>query len=230
MTEPQAPMELSYESAAVEPVGRRPKWVWVVIAIYLLLLSVVLLLPLWTKLSSPDELELLLIATITACAVALSGIGLVFTRVRIARRRPITRASLWIPLIASGFLVGGLVIGAALALIECLKADERWLWGAWIGGGVVWIVWAVLLWLLTRNTDPNSLAMRLHRYLLAGSVAELLVAVPCHVIVRRRDECCAGYLTGTGICIGCVVMLVSFGPGVAFLYYKRWKQITGARH
>jgi hypothetical protein len=227
MSEPQAPLELGYESAAVEPVGRRPKWVWVVIAIYLLLISLVLLLPLWAKLSSPDESELLVAATITACAIALSGIGLVFTRVRIARRRPITRASLWIPLIASGFLIGGLVIGAAISVIELSKVDENWLWGAWIGGAVVWIDWAVLLWLITRNKDPNSVAARLHRCVLAGSVAELLVAVPCHIVVRRRDECCAGYLTGTGICIGCVVMLVSFGPGVAFLYYRRWKQITG---
>ena len=227
MSEPQAPLELSYESAAIEPVGRRPKWVWVVITIYLLLVAVVVLLPMWTKLSSPDDSDLLIGATITACGITVSGIGLVFTRVRIARRRPLTRASLWIPLLASGLLIGGLVVGAALALIECLKVDEHWLWGAWIGGGVVWIAWAGLLWPTTRNTDPTSLAMRLHRYVLAGSVAELLVAVPCHVIVRRRDECCAGILTGTGICIGCVVMLISFGPGVAFLYYKRWKQITG---
>lgn len=227
MTEPRPPMQLTYESAAVEPIGRRPKWVWAVIAIYLLLLSVVLLLPLWAKLSSPDETELLVAATVTAAAIALSGIGLVFTRVRIARRRPITRASLWIPLLASGFLIGGLVVGAAISVIELSKVDENWLWGAWIGGVVVWIDWAVLLWLMTANKDPNSIAAWLHRWVLAGSVAELLVAVPCHVIVRRRDECCAGYLTGTGICIGCVVMLVSFGPGVAFLYYKRWKQITG---
>ena len=71
--------------------------------------------------------------------------------------------------------------------------------------------------------------MKLHRYLIAGSVLELLVAVPSHIIVRRRDECCAGLLTGTGICLGVVITLVSFGPSVLLLYYRRFKQISPPR-
>jgi hypothetical protein len=67
---------------------------------------------------------------------------------------------------------------------------------------------------------------RLGRYLLAGSALELLVAVPAHVYVRRRTECCAGIATGTGICIGVAVMFLAFGPGVVMLYLKRVRQIS----
>jgi len=48
-----------------------------------------------------------------------------------------------------------------------------------------------------------------------------LVAVPCHVIVRRRDDCSAPIATSFGIVTGIAVMLLSFGPSVLLLYKKR---------
>ena len=85
----------------------------------------------------------------------------------------------------------------------------------------------ILIWLMAGRRDPSWLATWLHRAVLAGSVAELLIAVPIHIVVRRREYCCAGFMTGTAICIGCVVMLISLGPGVAWLYYRRWEKFTG---
>ena len=58
-------------------------------------------------------------------------------------------------------------------------------------------------------------------WLLRGSVAELLVAVPTHVIVRRRDDCCAPAATFWGIVTGLSVLLLAFGPGVYFLFARR---------
>jgi hypothetical protein len=227
MTDPQPPLELTYESAVAEPIGRRPKWVWVVIIAYGLVVAFVLLLPLWMKISSPDDNESLIAGAITAGLVAICGMGLMFTPVRIGQRRQITRGNIWIPILASGFLAGALVFGASIALVECLKLDENWLIPVCCGGGAVWIGWAIVIWLMTRSREPAALALWFHRTLFAGSVAELLVAVPCHVIVRRRGECCGGILTGTGICIGCIVMVLSIGPSVGFLYYRRWQKITG---
>jgi hypothetical protein len=40
-------------------------------------------------------------------------------------------------------------------------------------------------------TTPPRCFKRATRWLLRGSILELLVAVPSHVIVRRRDDCCA---------------------------------------
>jgi hypothetical protein len=227
MSEPGPPLELTYESAVAEPVGRRPKWVWAIVAVYLLVFGAILLQPLWAKLSSPDDITGLVIATIASCLTALCGLGLVFTPVRIGRRRPITRGNVWIPIVTSGFLAGALALGAALALVECFKIDEQWLTPICVGAGLVWIAWSIVFWLMCGTREPGAVARWLHRVLFAGSVAELLVAVPCHVIVRRRGECCGGILTGTAICIGVFVMVISIGPSVAFLYYRRWKQITG---
>ena len=57
--------------------------------------------------------------------------------------------------------------------------------------------------------------------LLKGSILEMLVAIPCHVIVRRRQECSAPAVTSFGIVSGIAIMLISFGPSVLFLYKKR---------
>ena len=85
--------------------------------------------------------------------------------------------------------------------------------------GVLWLLWGIVLYLYFRNSV--AVVTRIVSWLLKGSVLELLVAVPCHVIVRRRDDCCAPSVTGMGIATGIAIMLLSFGPGVLFLYKKR---------
>jgi hypothetical protein len=48
-----------------------------------------------------------------------------------------------------------------------------------------------------------------------------------HLVVRRRSECCAGIMTGTAICVGALVAILALGPGVFFLYRRRWKETYG---
>jgi hypothetical protein len=84
---------------------------------------------------------------------------------------------------------------------------------------LAWVLWGGVFYLYLRNRFPS--VTRLTSWLLKGSVLELLVAVPCHVIVRRRGDCCAPVVTGFGIYAGLAVMLLSFGPGVLLLYKKR---------
>jgi hypothetical protein len=203
--------------------------VWIIIVIYTLLALCVILLPVWAALTGNDP-GVFGTSVAISTTFALSGLGLMLTPVRAARRRRLTRRSIWIPLLASGFLIGVLFVAVAFALIEYAKApyplDENTLtYAILVGGGVIWFDWAILLWMMTRRHDPNLLAGKLHRWLFAGSVAELLVAVPTHLVVRRRSECCAGMMTGTAICVGVVVMFLSLGPGVAMLYFRRWQQV-----
>ena len=54
-----------------------------------------------------------------------------------------------------------------------------------------------------------------------GSILELLIAVPSHIIVRHKDVCCAHAVTAAGIAAGLAVMFFSFGPGIYFLYVER---------
>jgi len=49
--------------------------------------------------------------------------------------------------------------------------------------------------------------------------------VPSHVIVRRRDDCCAPAGTFWGIATGISVMLLCFGPGVFFLFVERFQRL-----
>jgi hypothetical protein len=86
----------------------------------------------------------------------------------------------------------------------------------WAG---LWLLWGVIFYLYTRGTAlPTT---RIVSWLLKGSVLELLIAIPCHVIVRRRDECCAPMVTSFGIATGTAIMLLCFGPSVLLLYKKR---------
>ena len=59
------------------------------------------------------------------------------------------------------------------------------------------------------------------KWLLRGTIVELLIAIPSHVIARHKDVCCADGVTAIGIATGLTVMLISFGPGIYFLYAKR---------
>jgi hypothetical protein len=83
----------------------------------------------------------------------------------------------------------------------------------------LWLVWGILFYFYFRNS--SAVITRLVSWLLRGSVLELLIAAPCHIIVRRRNDCSAPVVTSFGIATGLAIMLLSFGPSVLFLYKKR---------
>src|ERR1035437_8951268 len=90
---------------------------------------------------------------------------------------------------------------------------------------VFWILWAFIFRRFAKSDDESSLVKRATRWLLRGSILELLIAVPSHVIVRRRDDCCAPAGTFWGIATGISVMLLCFGPGVFFLFIERFERL-----
>jgi hypothetical protein len=211
---------LDYSRPEPAVVGRPPVWVMVLAGAYALLL-----LGLAAVLTYGSH-EVVVIAAGTG--VLALELALLFTPVRQGRRRPLTRASLWIPILATGCCVGLLGWGMALALSELALGFE--------GTGDIFLVlaaipaflwsgWALVFWRLGLRRVPDLLAARLHRWLYAGSVLELLVAVPAHVVCRRRTECCAGIYTGLGIAIGIATMLLAFGPSIAILYFRRCRDI-----
>jgi uncharacterized membrane protein YoaK (UPF0700 family) len=90
---------------------------------------------------------------------------------------------------------------------------------------IFWLVWAIIFRRATKSDDENSLLKRSTRWLLRGSILELIIAVPSHVIVRRRDDCCAPAGTFWGIATGISVMLLCFGPGVYFLFVEKFQRL-----
>ena len=151
----------------------------------------------------------------------------------VAGRRPVTRLPLALTILAGGLMMGGLVSGALFSLFEFALAQEALErpfnnWSTWfaIGLGIVeWCVWAMVFFRFSRTAEPEELISRQRKWLLKGSILELLIAVPTHIVARSRDYCCAGFMTFIGLTLGISVMLFSFGPGVFFLFVARWRQL-----
>jgi hypothetical protein len=128
---------------------------------------------------------------------------------------------------AAGFF-SILLLGIIWSIIAAIFGDgsihELVLWAALIFLVVNWIVWAFVFRSFARDLDSKSFLRRLMKWLLRGSILELLIAVPSHIIVRQKDVCCAYGITALGIAMGLAIMLLSFGPGIYFLYADRIKQ------
>jgi hypothetical protein len=93
---------------------------------------------------------------------------------------------------------------------------------------LLWAVWGYVFYRFSRSPRSPAaptLLRRLLNWLLAGSILEFLVAVPSHVLVRSRNDCCAPAGTFWGIACGLSIMLLSFGPGVMFLFAERFKRL-----
>ncbi|MEI6535435.1 MAG: hypothetical protein WCN98_08860, partial [Verrucomicrobiaceae bacterium] len=140
--------------------------------------------------------------------------------VRLATGRTVARGSVWLPVIVSGFWFGCLILGCGAAVLELVKfQNSDWPW-LLIGAAIFsWIAWAVVFFRISRTKDPKELIFQQSRWLLRGSILELLIAVPSHIVARGRADCCAGILTFFGITMGLSVMLLSFGPAVFLLYH-----------
>jgi hypothetical protein len=147
------------------------------------------------------------------------------TAFRPRRRRHIAYTAIATGL-AFAMLAGMAVFNALLAIPRgvdaALDADPLrgpGLLGLW---AIVWLAWAIILWRLgERLFNP---AHRLHRWLIAGSALELLIAVPTHVIVRRQDRCTEPLISAYGVVTGLAILLLSLGPAVLFLYRARWRR------
>lgn len=149
---------------------------------------------------------------------------LLFLSVDTSQKRLKPRAHILVSVAVTAMLLGllttAIVLSAGLAFNEKFL-DKHFETVAslvlfWL---LLWAIWGVLFYWYARNS--SAVVSRAMSWLLAGSVLELLIAVPCHVIVRRRNDCSAPIVTSFGIVTGIAIMLLSFGPSVLVLYKKR---------
>jgi hypothetical protein len=217
------------------------RWAWIVAGLYAALLLVMTvpagLLAFAPKVGPKEAAEMLTtwaywlwLAVMFACQLAFLAVP-----VRVASRRPVTQGPLWQTIFAGGLMAGGLVAGAFLSIYEFIVRDQAHGNGfAWAAVGLAvltWAIWSVVFFRMSRDTEPADMLSRQCRTLLKGSILELLVAVPTHVVARYRDYCCAGFLTFIGLTMGVSVMLFAYGPAVFFLFAERWKRLhpTGGK-
>ena len=160
---------------------------------------------------------------------------LLFLSVDTSWRRTRPRRHIAVTAALASFLAA-ILTGSALFALEVSvygdhapplwKDKEGWfaatMGAIWIGA---WIVWGTLFYRYYR--DSSAAVSAAVSWLLKGSVLELLVAVPAHVIVRQRGDCSAPAVTGFGIVTGIAIMLLCFGPGVLALYKKKLDAYAG---
>ena len=160
--------------------------------------------------------------------VMLAGqAALLFLSIDTSRKRLKPQRHILISVAVGALLTGLLTFAAIWSLTAGIWGDNCLEWVgsqaralAWTIG--LWALWGIIFYLYTRRNPSRPIQWV--GWLIKGSVLELLVAVPCHVITRHRENCCAPGVTGFGIATGIAIMLLAFGPGVLLLYSKRLKQ------
>jgi hypothetical protein len=211
------------------------QWAWIVAALYCLALAV-LTVPAGMLAFVPNVRLENAVGIYLAwpywlwLAVMFAGqFTLLAVPVRVAGLRPVTRDPIWQTVLAGGLMAGGLAAGAFLSLYEFVFRDQgNGNWSGWTAvalGASTWGIWAMVFFRMSRSAEPADVVSRQCRWLFRGSILELLIAVPTHVVARYRNYCCAGLMTFIGLTLGISVMLFSFGPAVFFLFVERWKRL-----
>ena len=113
---------------------------------------------------------------------------------------------------------------------EGATGDYVYGWPAFVFAAISWLVWGILFYKKFASEDPDSFTRGITRWFLRGSILEILVAIPSHIISRHRDECCAPPITLLGMATGLAIALMSFGPGVFFLFAQRIRDKNGKQH
>ena len=152
--------------------------------------------------------------------------------VDLANQRPAGKRSLIFQITASALSMRLLIAGLAVGVGEAVKGDASFGYTGWIFFGVLgvsWLFWARVFATWSRKLETGDLIKQTCRTLFKGSVLQLLVVVPCHIYVRSKEYCCAGFGTAIGLACGLAVMFVSFGPGIFFLYAEQWKKMKGEK-
>jgi hypothetical protein len=208
------------------------RWVLLVVGLYLVSVSI-FAIPLALFLGDPcsfkpDVSFLKFIYIYIIPFLILIETTLLLIPLNIAQVRPIARRKVIFSAIAGALAVGFMVMMIIASVILMVWTENNTVDYIYSGWGLIipviaWIAWSVIFYRNYKSDDPESYVSMLTSWLLKGSILQLIVAVPSHIISRSRNECCAPPLTLLGIITGIAIALMSFGPGILFLYAKRIK-------
>jgi hypothetical protein len=201
-----------------------------------IMLVVALLVPLGILVGSGplfDAIGSLSVWWIVPALILLAQLLMLIFPVRTYVAGPVPTRTIWIPVITTGLLLLILLIGVSGSVLAAIWGDKpaNFAYGIWISVLVLgsWVIWATVFYCFGHAQDMPALVQRLSRWLVKGSIVELLVAVPCHIIVRHRNDCCAPGITFFGIAAGLAVMAIAFGPSILILANNRIRQMQSKR-
>ena len=93
-------------------------------------------------------------------------------------------------------------------------------WPAGLAILTAWIVWTVVFFVYWWQGDRYTQLGRMIRGLIAGSILEMLVAIPVQALTYKRDDCYCARGSYTGLVLGGTVLLWAFGPGIVLLFMR----------
>jgi len=133
------------------------------------------------------------------------------------------------PVIVSALMVSVLAGTMIVAVAELLEFSGSGPGGAFLVTLLaVWSLWLLLFFTMTCWVDYLRAVKRLVLAVMMGSLLQLLVTIPSHIIVSRRPGCMVGRWTAMGISGGLCVLLWVFGPGIVLLFlYEARKRRAG---
>lgn len=166
-----------------------------------------------------------------AGAVTLGALLLLWLSADTTQRRLKPRTHILVSALTIGLFMAVLTIAIILAVGLGVWGEKAFDWllpVVLFSFALPWIVWGVLFYRCCRNCgDPISRGLA---WMFRGSVLELLIAVPAHIVMRRRHDCSAPAVNGFGIAAGISIMLLSFGPSVLLLFKKRLEAYAAKVH
>jgi hypothetical protein len=142
--------------------------------------------------------------------------------------------TLWLSVIGAGFVAALLFVALLMAIGEGVHwlvfgetdlgdwvadtaihdmAPLEW-WVFWPYVLIGWMIWTPLLWVFTRRAPRNRLPDRLAGWLLAGTIAEVIVVLPLDLMVRRKSDCYCATGTFWALVTSGLALLWLAGPGI----------------
>ncbi|MFC1555038.1 hypothetical protein ACFL7D_10410 [candidate division KSB1 bacterium] len=206
------------------------RWALLTLALYLVCISILGVLIVYVFQEETDWLGFYFLWIVTLLFIVQAV--LLFIPVRITRERPVGRRSVITSAIFGAFpmaLMIGMIVYFSAIMIWGETTSSAFLDNWWFLSFLIltWIVWGFIFFKNYSSEDPKAFISYMTGWLLRGSILAVLVAIPSHIISRHRQECCAPFFTLSGIAAGISIALLSFGPGIFFLFARKIKEKKG---
>lgn len=212
-------------------------WSFIVLGLYLVI-NIVLVMgisyfALTEKGDRFDPADFYGLAFVVAIIMLICQVILFDVKVEAEEKRPVARRKITTTSIFLSLLMAIITLLALLTLLFVTLGENR-------GNPVAssegifffsiifvfagsWVFWAYIFLGMGKKHLPGKFISNAMQTLMVGSVLELLIAIPSHIIMRNRGDCCAPVFSFMGIITGTTVLLFAFGPGIIFLYLNRMR-------
>ena len=200
---------------------------YIFIVLYLLLISAILLIPGFLKLK---EISFYLMILIYAVTLALIFMPIKYAKIGYYKYKK----SKIIPIIIFSLMLAILVLSINFTLSEFFNGSYLEIFGTilntfylYIVLLIIWIIFAIIGVIINLKKDEDNIYKKYLITIISGSLLELIITIPLHIFIIKRDECLVGLVSMYGIIGGFLVLMFVMGPSIfLFLiyFYKKFNK------